>query len=225
MSDRDAPEASSLRAELARAARSTDLAERTLEVVAVVEAVAAPLGIHPVVVGGMAVYFWTASEEFVTHDIDVVMEVPDELAAKLTELGFARTTDGRHWMLEGTEILLEAPGAYLDADAVVAEIELQSGRTAKVLSRIDILLDRLDEFQATGHETPAQQALALLAGLSDTEANDLDDRASNRRVGTILKVMRELADDLKAGGSPPDSGELHEIAREALRTEYSPKRP
>ncbi len=37
--------------------------------------------------------------------------------------------------------------------------------------------------------------------------------------------MRELADDLKAGGSPPDSGELHEIAREALRTEYSPKRP
>jgi uncharacterized protein YuzE len=42
---------------------------------------AAPLGIHPVVVGGMAVYFWTASEEFVTYDIDVVMEVPDELAA------------------------------------------------------------------------------------------------------------------------------------------------
>ncbi len=80
-------------------------------------------------------------------------------------------------------------------------------------------------WMGTGHETPAQQALALLAGLSDTEANDLDARASNRRVGTILKVMRELADDLKAGGSPPDSGELHAIAREALRNEYPPKRP
>jgi hypothetical protein len=37
--------------------------------------------------------------------------------------------------------------------------------------------------------------------------------------------MRELADDLKAGSSPPDSGELHEIAREALRSEYPPKKP
>ncbi|MCL2770563.1 MAG: hypothetical protein FWD42_10740 [Solirubrobacterales bacterium] len=47
--------------------------ERTLEVVALVEELAAPLGIHPVIVGGMAVYFWTESEEFQTHDIDVVM--------------------------------------------------------------------------------------------------------------------------------------------------------
>ncbi len=154
------------------------------------------------------------------------MEVPDELAAKLAELGFARAKDGRHWVLEGTEILLEAPGAFLDADAVVAEIKLQSGRTANVLSRVDMLLDRLAEFQATGHETPAQQALALLAGLSEAEATDLDARASNRRVGTILKVMRELADDLTAGGSPPDSDELHEIAsRHDARSRAAPPRP
>jgi hypothetical protein len=214
MSDRGTPDISSLRAELARAARQTDLAERTLEVVSVVEAVAAPLGIHPVIVGGMAVYFWTASEEFVTYDIDVVMEVPDELAA-----------DGRHWLLEDTEIFLEAPSSYVDADAVVAKIELQSGRTAKVISRADVLLDRLAEFQDTGHETPAQQALALLASLSDTETGDLDARASSRRVGIILKAMRKLADELEAGRPPPDSGELHEIARQAVRAEYHPETP
>jgi hypothetical protein len=198
MSDIDAREASSLRGELTRAAQSADLAERTFEVVAVVEAVAAPLGIHPVVVGGMAVF---------------------------AELGFVPATDRRHWVLEGTEVLLEAPSAYLDVDAVVAEIELQSGRTAKVLSRVDVLMDRLAEFQATGHETAAQQALALLAGLSNAEESDLDARASNHRVGTILKVMRELADDLEAGASPPDSGELHAIARDTLHAEYHPKRP
>ncbi len=225
MSDIDAHKASNLRAELAHAAQGTDLAERTLEVVAVVEAVAAPLGIHPVVVGGMAVYFWTASEEFLTYDIDVVMEVPDELAAKLAELGFVPATDRRHWVLEGTDVLLEAPSAYLDADALVAEITLRSGRTAKVLSRVDVLMDRLAEFQATGHETAAQQALALLTGLSETEASDLDARASNHRVETILKVTRTLADRLKAGASPPDSGELHEIARDALHVEYHPKTP
>jgi hypothetical protein len=88
-----------------------------------------------------------------------------------------------------------------------------------------VLLDRLAEFQATGHEAAAQQTLALLAGLSDTESAHLDGRAANRRVVTILKVMRELAADLTAGASPPDSGELHKIARKALRTEYPPKRP
>src|ERR1700691_1807073 len=216
--------ASRLREDLAHAAQKADLAERTLEVVAVIEAAAAPLGIHPVIVGGMAVYFWTASDDFLTYDIDVVMEVPGALATTLAELGFSRATDGRHWLLEGTEILLEAPSAHLDADAVVAEIKLQSGRTAKVISRVDVLLDRLAEFQATGHEVAAQQALALLAGLSQAESADIDTRAISRKVGTILKVMRDLAEKLNAGEPPPDSGELHQIAREALRTEYHPKR-
>jgi hypothetical protein len=105
-----------------------------------------------------------------------------------------------------------------DADAVVAEIELQSGRTAKVISRVDVLLDRLAEFQATGHEAAAQQALALLAGLSHAESADTDTHATNHKVRTFLKVMLDLAEKLNAGGPPPDSGELHQIAREALRT-------
>lgn len=48
---------SELRAELLQAAGIADLAERMLEVASVVEIVATPLGIHPVVVGGVAVYF------------------------------------------------------------------------------------------------------------------------------------------------------------------------
>lgn len=71
------------------------MAERTLEVVAIVEHVAAPMRIHPVVVGGMAVYFWTASDAFLTYDIDVVMEVPELLEIKLAELGFAKAAIGR----------------------------------------------------------------------------------------------------------------------------------
>jgi hypothetical protein len=83
-----------------------------------------------------------------------------------------------------------------------------------------MLIDRLSEFQATGHESSAQQALVLLAGISEEEANDLDVRASSHRVGTVLKATRKLADDLAAGRALPGSGELHKIAREALRAEY-----
>jgi hypothetical protein len=145
---------SALRAELARVAQIADVAERTLEVVAIVETVSAPLGIHPVLVGGMAVYFWTGQEDFFTHDIDVVMPVPDELAMRLAELGFAHTTDKRHWTLEDTDILLEAPSSYLDSDAEFSQIKLRSRRTAKVISRVDILMDRLDELQPLGTRRP-----------------------------------------------------------------------
>jgi hypothetical protein len=79
----------------------------------------------------MAVYFWTASEEFLTYDIDVVMDVPEELAKRLAELGFARVPDGLHWTLEGTDIFLEAPSSRLDADAVVSEYPPKRTRRPK----------------------------------------------------------------------------------------------
>lgn len=214
-----------LRADLLRAAEIANPAERTLEVVAVIGEAAAPLGIRPTIVGGMAVYFWTESDAFTTYDIDVVMSVPDQLADILAQLGFARSADGRHWELEGTDVLLEAPSASLDAGTQVTEVQLASGRTARVLSRVDILLDRLDEFQATGHQLVAQQTLVLLAELAEQEIGDLEARAPQRRVTAILGAMRQLADEMPARATPPDTDELHEIARAASRAEYAPREP
>jgi hypothetical protein len=217
-------DAAALRTEIARVGRLTDLAERSLEVVAVIDALAAPFGITPVIVGGMAVYFWTEEEAFVTEDIDVVMEIPDQLVTLLAEVGFERAKDGRHWIVPDTDILLEAPGSHLDDDAVTTEVKLPSGRTASVLSQIDILIDRLDEFQATGHPVPAEQALALLTGLSEEESRELDARAGARRVGEILRVTRRLADELASSQRKLESDELLEIARDAFGAEYPGQR-
>ncbi len=225
MSESSSPSLAHLRADLHRAAEITDAAQRTLEVVAVIEEAATPLGIRPTVVGGMAVYFWTEGEAFATYDIDVVMAVPEQLVEILAGLGFARSRDGRHWELPGTDVLLEAPGSDLDPGTQVAVIDLPSGRTARVISRVDILLDRLDEFQATGHQLIAQQALVLIAELTDAEQVDLDARAAGRRLTVIVDAMRRLARELPSRNEPPASDELHEIARSALRAEYSPRQP
>ncbi len=92
MPDHPDPRLPALRAALADGAQIDDLAERTLEIVSIVDEAVSPLGIHPVVVGGMAVYFWTANPAFVTADIDVVMLVTDRLHS-----------DARHtWFPEGT---------------------------------------------------------------------------------------------------------------------------
>jgi hypothetical protein len=215
------PDLTALRAALADAAKIDDLAERSLEVVSVIEAAAAPLGIHPVVVGGMAVYFWTADEAFVTQDIDVLMAVPQQLVAALADLGFEQSRDGRHWRLIGTDIFLEAPGADLDRNALVTEVELQSGRTARILPRADILLDRLDEFQATGHQAVAQQIIVLLTNLSADQSADLHARAVQRRVRHALDAMVALAVEIDSGRRLPESDELHRIARAAMRAEYT----
>ncbi|HZV74535.1 MAG TPA: hypothetical protein VFF79_12530 [Conexibacter sp.] len=55
------------------------------------------------------------------------MEVPEQLADLLAQLGFSRTADGRHWLLEGTDVCLEAPSARLDDDALVTKVELPLG--------------------------------------------------------------------------------------------------
>lgn len=83
----------------------------------------------------MAVYFWTESEAFLTYDIDIAMDIPTELAARLAKLGFVRAHDNRHWEIPDTDVFLEAPSSRLDAGVVVTTVALPSGRTAKVLSR------------------------------------------------------------------------------------------
>lgn len=120
---------------------------------------------------------------------------------------------------------LEAPSADLDADAVVAEVTLPSGRTARLLSHIDVLLDRLAEFQATGHQIVAQQILVLLNHLSEDAGSEIRARAVSRRVVHALDAMSRLAAGIADGREPPESDEWHEIARAAQRAEYTQQQP
>jgi hypothetical protein len=209
-----------LREALLVAAASDDLAERALEVVGIIEVASTPLGIHPVIVGGMAVYFWTADDTFLTHDIDVVMETPVPLRDLLEALGFVPLRDRRHWRLEGTDVLIEAPSATLEASAVVTQVALASGRAARIISRHDILLDRLDEFQATGHRIAVQQALVLLGQIEEEDATELRRRAIGRRLGAVLQIVAKLGAALRAGEELPDTDVLHALAREAMAAEY-----
>jgi signal transduction histidine kinase len=94
------------------------------------------------------------------------------------------------------------------------------GRTARVLSRVDVLISRLAEFQATGHQDVGQQVLVLLKSVPGREREDLRMRASSHRLTTILQAMSDLAKELARGRLPPESDELHEIARAALEAEY-----
>jgi len=69
-----------------------------LEIAAVVAAALAPVGVRPVIVGGLAVAYWTAGT-YVTSDIDVVMPHLAEVDEHLAALGFE--PEGRFWGAAG----------------------------------------------------------------------------------------------------------------------------
>ena len=210
-----------LRAAVVRAAGIAEPAGRALEVVALIDQAMGGSAPHPVVVGGMAVYYWTANDAFLTADIDLVVPTSARFVDALASLGFARSTDGRHWELPGTEVLVEAPASRLDPGTTIEFVEAPSGHIVGVLSHADVLLDRLAEFQATGHQIVAQQVLVLLAALPDANAAELERKAATRRVVSALKGMSALVDDIDAARRPvPDSGEWHELARRYERAEY-----
>jgi len=215
---------SRLRLQLRAAAELEEPAGRALEVVAILDEAIGTEGPHPVIVGGMAVYYWTANDAFLTADIDVVVPTTEHFVETLSALGFERSRDGRHWELAGSDLLLEAPASELDQGTVVKSVQAPSGRTLGMLSHADVLLDRLAEFQSTGHEVIAQQALVLLASLSEAERSTLMRPAEARRVGHALAGLSELMDAIAFNRRrAPDSGEWHEMARAFERAEYHPK--
>ncbi len=162
-----------------------------------------PLGIHPVVVGCVAVYFWTASDEFPTYDIDVVMEVPKQLADVLAQIGFARTPDGRHWLLEGTGVFfLEAPSARLDDDALVTKVELPSGRTAMTPTQV------IEEIGARLARAAPPKSRVLLFGShargTADDGSDFDVLVIEPTVESPISEAIRLRRELRSLGVPID---------------------
>jgi hypothetical protein len=200
------------RALLNAALARDDPTERKIAVVGAIDYALRDLGIRPVVVGGVAVEYWTYGE-YATADIDLAMPYLPAASDRLAELGFRR--EGRHWVLPEAEIFVEAPGSALGPREEAVEVEIGEGVSALVQSSEDILVARLEEFLATGHRDSAEQSVLLLqAGRLDRRR--LAQRVEEEQLGRVLAVIEGLATRLESGGSV-ESYELHDLARELRR--------
>jgi hypothetical protein len=79
----------SRRAALEQALSIEDVTERLLEVAAIVGDELTETGLRPVVVGGLAVAYWTEAA-VVSHDIDVLAPTTEAFVERLEALGFER---------------------------------------------------------------------------------------------------------------------------------------
>jgi hypothetical protein len=197
-----------LRADLQAAADLPDRNERLLEAAAVIADALADVGLTPVVVGGLAVAFWTQDDE-ITNEIDVVVAYSPQATDRLRALGLEQ--HGRMWTTPDDRIAWEAPGSSLDPHATAREVQLLSGRMVQVLSAEDTLIYRLHDFQGTGHRVPFEQALLMLKVPSLDRAR-LAERVADEKLVRTLELVEQAAAEIEAG-RVYESWELHELAK------------
>lgn len=197
------------RAALEQALLIEDVTERLLEVAAIVGQELGDSGLRPVVVGGLAVAYWTDAA-VVSYDIDVLAPTTETLLERLEALGFER--QGRHWVAPEGRVVLEAPGSFPEPGARIVEAELPSGRSVLVLSLEDVLLDRLGQFRGGGHADVYAQTIYLLA-LPELDREWLVERAAAEGLGEALARVEAAEAEFVDRGRPPEPWELHELAR------------
>lgn len=201
-------EIASLRERLREALRQEDDTARKLEIAALVVKLVETLGLEPVVVGGLAVQYWTDGA-YVTADIDLLLPEHPQLDARFAAIGFERR--GRHWILPGEQILVEAPGSHPDQRHRIVPVASPGGTIVGLLSPEDLAVYRMHEFVATGARDAALQAVTLLQDVPELDRLRLQRRASEEDLGPTLAELNAVAERIHGGGKiEPD--ELHELA-------------
>lgn len=193
---------------LLAAASLAEPTERLLEVAAIIGESLRDLRVEPVVVGGLAVAYWSDAT-FLTADIDVVMVRPPELDERLGALGFVK--QGREWVLPGSEVAFEIPAEALELGDEAVVVTLPSGRRVRVLSLEDALLWRLREWVHWHSPAGFQQASFLFV----SEALDptrLEQRATKEGLAGTLAELRRVTAEIEQGHTF-ESWELAEIAK------------
>lgn len=213
----DPPGLEDLKRQLLAVASLDDPTERLLEAAAIIGEALSDLGVQPVVVGGLALAYWSSGDDYITGDIDVVVPRVPELDQRLEGLGFVR--QGREWILPGYEVAFEAPGEVLEPGDEAEWAQLASGRRVRILSIEDMLLWRLREWVHWHHASGFRQATHLLVS-EQLDRERLEQRAREEGLAPALQALLSLSSEIE-GGRVVDEWEIAELGRKIERQAYS----
>lgn len=203
-----------LRAALEEADKIDDQTERLLEAAAIVSEALADLGVEPVVVGGLAVAYWSRSQ-YITGEIDFLLPKSREVVERITALGF-REEAPRHFVF-GERIAFEAPGVQLDEGDQAEEVELASGRAVQILAIEDAVLWRVREFLHWKDSRGFRHTLYML-GSPHLDRQRLDRRARQTGLDAALQWIEWAAGQIQQG-LQFETWEIHEVATRLERGE------
>jgi hypothetical protein len=202
------PDLDELRADMRRALAETDPIDKLLEIAGVITKAMADYEVEPVVVGGLAVAYWSGGQ-IVTGDIDFVMPSLPGLEQRIAELGFVR--EGRQWVYPGTHVSLEIPDQSLEPGDESELITTKSGARVRLITLEDMVLWRVREFLHWKAVRGFQQALYLL-GHPRLDHERLRRRAHEEELSDALEEIWQAKQRVEAG-QVIESHEIHDAAK------------
>lgn len=212
-----------LRDLLKELSRIEDPLRRRLFVTGVVTKALQMKGVTPILVGGLAIDFYTFGG-YGTVDIDLVAADRETVKAVLAELGFDKPFGDRNWYLRAEGIVLEVPDEVLAGSRQRVLQAKVNGLPVYVVGIEDLILDRVEGHAATRSVADLDWAVNLAAARYET----LDERyllreAEVRQVRPLAKkVLAEAKRRLRAVAQLDSLGSGEE--RHDARSRPCPKR-
>lgn len=118
----------------------------------------------PILVGGSAVAVYTDGQ-YATMDIDMISNVDKLPYDILLSLGYKKR--GKDYYHEKLMSLIEFPSGHLNGDEskVRSYLVNETGYEVNVIGIEDLILDRMDSFNATNDESSKEWAMNLMGGM------------------------------------------------------------
>ncbi len=148
----------------------------------------------PILVGCGAVELYTSSCT-ATGDVDIITKDMIGLSAALLVLGFQRSNDQRFVYHPGYSILIEFPDTKLRPGEETISIDI-GGTECRIISPVDLIVDRLETFEASGGGIDLVHAYQIYHLLQEELDHDrLRDRVRRADVRESFRFVRKLHDE------------------------------
>lgn len=175
---------------LKKASEEKELAKRGIKIAAVIAEALRQIGENPVLVGGVAVEFYTEGG-YATKDIDMVAVGGKPLQAVMQELGFERR--GKDYLNKNLQIYIEFPSEALNASEKYDEVDVD-GIPLRIISIEDLIVDRLCAYKFWRSFADGLAALLLLE-LGKIDSARLKIQAERREVLDALETISKIYEE------------------------------
>lgn len=167
-----------------------DRRDRTIYFVAILTEALKDYGVTPVLVGGGALEFYTQGN-YMTLDIDLVINGREQAKEVLESMGFERLPGRRSWYNEEMELSVEIPDYVLaGSKELVTVVDLGGGLQAYIIGVEDLIIDRLNAYKYWKSLSDGEWATALL--LIHFNEVDMSYLVSRAEEDGIIDVLNEI---------------------------------
>lgn len=190
-----------LKTRLGAAAAIQELSERHLEIAAILTEALQSVGVHPIVVGGAAVEFYTGGE-YATGDLDLIAPEGRELAVVMTALGFEKR--GKSWTHEARSVFVEFPNAHLRPNEDWITVRMRNV-DIRIVSPEDLVVERLRSYKFWSATVDAVNALVIMGAASSFDAKRAAMKAAKDDVRDAFEGISEILKRLQRGAANVES--------------------